>query len=271
MKKDLKEKKLFLLDMDGTIYLDDRLFEGVIDFLAKVREKGGRYIFMTNNSSKNTSDYMIKLAAMGIETCEGDFVTSANAVTYCLTERYGSPSAAGRIYLIGTASFQKQLVKAGFDITDTPDEDTGILLCGFDRELTYRKLEDGCRLLSGERGKMIKFFASNPDLVCPVQFGYVPDCGSICKMIETATGRKPEYFGKPAPYMAELAMKRTGFGKDETLIIGDRLYTDIACGSNANVDTVFVLSGEGTLKDLGSSQWKPTFVIENISGLLNEI
>ena len=146
-----------------------------------------------------------------------------------------------------------------------------ILLCGFDRELTYKKLEDGCRLLLSKRGRSIGFFASNPDLVCPVEFGYVPDCGSICGMIETATGRKPLYFGKPAPRMAEMAMQRTGFSREETLLIGDRLYTDIACGVNAKIDSCFVLSGEGTLKDLETSRWQPAIVAEDIRALLSRM
>lgn len=271
MEMDIKDKKLFLLDMDGTIYLDDRLFDGVGDFLEKVRENGGRYIFMTNNSSKSASDYIAKLATMGIKAGERDFVTSADAVTDGLTEIYGSPSSAGKIYLIGTGSFAAQLVKDGFTITDQPEEDVDILLCGFDRELTYKKLEDGCRLLLSKRGRSIGFFASNPDLVCPVECGYVPDCGSICGMIETATGRKPLYFGKPAPRMAEMAMQRTGFSREETLLIGDRLYTDIACGVNAKIDSCFVLSGEGTLKDLETSRWQPAIVAEDIRVLLSRM
>lgn len=138
---------------------------------------------------------------------------------------------------------------------------------GFDTELTFQKLEDACILL----GKGVDYIATNPDWVCPTEFGFVPDCGSVSQMLFNATGRKPEFIGKPQPEMANLAMEKTGFGKDETIVIGDRLYTDIACGVNANVSTLFVLSGEGTMEDVEKSDVKPEFILNNIKELYDII
>lgn len=252
---DLKNKKLFLLDMDGTIYLDNELFDGTIDFLNHVKSIGGKYIFLTNNSSKSVEKYIDKLASFGIKATEDDFLTSTNAtVTYLKAKAYN------KIYAFGTESFRQQLSESGFNITCELTDDIDCLCMGFDTELTFKKLEDACILLN--RG--VDYIATNPDWVCPTWYGSVPDCGSISQILETATGRKPRFIGKPQPDMAYLAMEKTGFSADETVLIGDRLYTDIACGINAGISTIFVLSGEGTMDDLKNSDAKPEFIYDDI-------
>ena len=258
---ELKEKRLFLLDMDGTIYLDDNLFDGTLEFLDYVKSAGGRYLFLTNNSSRGVDAYVEKLQRLGIAAEAEDFLTSVDAAIGFLKKRYGEAGALQKkIYLMGTASFRAQMEGAGFCLTDTPDEDTDILLMGFDRELTYRKLEDASLLLT--RG--VEYFATNPDWVCPTAWGSVPDCGSMAQMLEHATGRMPYFIGKPQPDMVYMALETYGYRPEEAVMIGDRLYTDIACGYNAGIDTVFVLSGEVTMEDVGISEVKPTYIIENI-------
>ncbi len=263
----LNDKKLFLLDMDGTIYLDDNLFEGVHEFLAAIRERSGKYIFMTNNSSKSVEAYVSKLASLGIEADKDDFMTSVDATIQFLSEKYGKAAGGKLIYLMGTKSFEEQMKSAGFNITTDISDDVEIILCGFDRELTYKKLEDISRMLS-DKSRSIDYYATNPDWVCPTDFGYVPDCGSMCQMLEIATGRKPYFIGKPQPDMALLSMKKTGFEAAETIVVGDRLYTDIACGVNAGVDTCFVLSGEGVIDDIEKYKVKPTYIMQDIKELL---
>ncbi len=267
---DLKDKKLFLLDMDGTIYLDDCLFDGVHEFLDEVKNRGGRYIFMTNNSSKSVSAYVEKLNKLGIDATEDDFMTSVDATIEFLKGKYGQAAFEKLIYIMGTKSFMDQMEVSGFNITTEESEEVEIILCGFDRELTYKKLEDICKMLS-DKTRKIDYFATNPDWVCPTDFGSVPDCGSMCQMIEIATGKKPYFIGKPQPDMALLSIKKTGFRPEEAMVIGDRLYTDIACGVNAGIDTCFVLSGEGTLDDLKKYDVRPTYILENIEELLKRI
>ena len=257
----LKEKKLFLLDMDGTIYLDDQLFEGTLEFLQHVKDTGGRYLFLTNNSSRGVDSYVEKLQKLGIPAEPEDFLTSVDAAIAFLKKRYGDNWQKKKIYLLGTQSFRSQMEAEGFLLTETQDEDTEVLLMGFDRELTYRKLEDASWLLT--KGD-VEYFATNPDWVCPTAWGSVPDCGSMAQMLEHATGRLPYFIGKPQPDMALMAMDKYGCRAEETVLIGDRLYTDIACGYNAGIDTIFVLSGEGTLEDVEKSDIKPTFIIDNI-------
>ena len=178
----LSQKRLFLLDMDGTIYLSDRLFDRVPEFLARVRGSGGRAVFLTNNSSRGVEDYIEKLRAMGIETAREDYVTSVDAAIRHL--RLHHPGR--RCYVFGTRSFAHQLEQAGVPLAAGRDG-AEVLLCGFDTELTFQKLEDACILL----GRGVPFVATNPDWVCPTWYGSVPDCGSVCQMLTRATGREP--------------------------------------------------------------------------------
>ena len=177
----LQDKRLFLLDMDGTIYLDDRLFDGVTAFLSRIREKGGRYLFLTNNSSKGVEGYIEKLNGMGIATGREDYMTSVDAAIDLLRRRY----PGRRCYVQGTRSFYDQLAAAGIPVTCDREDGAEILLSGFDRELTFQKLEDACILLN--RG--VTWLATNPDWVCPTWYGSVPDCGSVCEMLHGAGGR----------------------------------------------------------------------------------
>lgn len=256
----LPDKKLFLLDLDGTLYLDDTLFPGTLPFLQRVRERGGRVIYLTNNSSRSPQDYARRLTRLGVEAGAGDFLTSTDALIALLRRR----PPYRLCYVLGTDSFREQLRQAGIPVTCRPEEGVDCLLAGFDTELTFQKLEDACLLLS--RG--VDFYATHPDWVCPTRYGAVPDCGSVCEMLTRATGRKPqEVVGKPRPDMVRLAMERAGCTPEQTLLVGDRLYTDIACGVNAGVDTAFVLSGEGTLDQLGSSKVLPTWVVDDVGVL----
>lgn len=258
----LREKRLFLLDMDGTLYIGDRLFDGVREFLQLVRSRGGRCLFLTNNSSRGVEGYIEKLRGMGIDTRREDYLTSVDATIRYLQQRLPGQCC----YVFGTDSFMAQLAQAGIPVT-RERERAQVLLCGFDTELNFQKLEDACILLQ----EGVPFVATNPDWVCPTWYGAVPDCGSVCRMLTTATGREPLFIGKPQPEMARLAMERTGFSPEQTLLIGDRLYTDIACGVNAGIDTLFVLSGEGTREDIDTYQIHPTWVYPDIGTLYREL
>ncbi len=260
--------------MDGTLYLDEQLFPGAADFLAKIRENGGYYLFLTNNSSKGVQAYVEKMRRMGVPAATSDFLTSVDAAIAFLKQRYGTEALQKKIYILGTHSFCAQMEAAGFRLTTSPDADIDLLLLGFDRELTFQKLEDACILLgrrNADGSPYVDYYATNPDWVCPTAFGFVPDCGSMAWMLEKATGRSPKFIGKPEPDMALLAMEQCGFSRSETLLIGDRLYTDIACGNRAGIDTAFVLSGEGTLADLVKGEEKPTWVFSDIAEISREI
>lgn len=260
----ISDKKLFLLDMDGTIYLDEQVFDGTLDFLEYCRETGRRYLFLTNNSSRGVDAYLEKMARLGIPATADDFLTSTDALIDHLDK---NGYRGKRLYAFGTASFRRQLADAGFSVTDRLEDGTDALLCGFDRELTFQKLEDACILL----GRGVPWLATNPDWVCPTWYGYVPDCGSVCQMLTRATGRKPRFIGKPHPEMVYLAMEKCGCAKGETIVVGDRLYTDIACGLNAGIAAAFVLSGEGTMADVERGPERPTHIYANIRELFRQL
>ena len=253
----LAHKRLWLLDMDGTIYMEDRIFDGTLELLAEIRSGGGRYVFITNNSSKSVSDYLKKVRSMGIPAGEEDFFTSAQAAVRLLQTQY----SGAKVYCQGTESLVRELRGAGIDVT-LEAEPVDLVLLGFDLELTSEKLRRTCQILTEQ--KQVAYYATNPDLVCPVSFGYVPDCGSISAMIRNATGRYPSFIGKPEPTMIRIVMEKFGCSPDETVVVGDRVYTDVASGFNAGVDTIGVLSGEATLEDFRNTNTPPTYLFRGV-------
>jgi HAD superfamily hydrolase (TIGR01450 family) len=254
---DLKNCRLFLLDMDGTIYLGDRPLPGAIDFVEYLRSSGRRYIYLTNNSSRSGQDYVARLQGMGFPCRREDVFTSGMATALYLREHF--PGAG--IYPVGTGAFCRELESYGLQLTDS---DPRAVCLGFDRELTYEKLEKAVRFL--RRGAA--FIAANPDLVCPMPDDEVlPDCGSICALLTAATGREPVYIGKPHPRMVDIISKQTGISNDLIAVLGDRLYTDIALAKNAGAVSVCLLSGETTREMLDASPLKPDYVFLNVAEL----
>lgn len=258
--KTIAGMKLFLFDMDGTLYLGNRLYDFTIELLTQIRRTGGRYLFMTNNSSKSVADYIKKLAKLGIEATREDFITSSQATAYYLKKHHNGQI----LYVCGTNSLKEELRSEGFTVTEDAEEAQCIVM-GFDTELTFKKLEDVSWLLLTRE---IPFIATNPDLVCPTEFGSVPDCGSVCQMIYNATGKRPVVIGKPSPLMPELAMERLGVSKEETCVIGDRIYTDVKSGLNAGITGILVMSGETTPQILAESPDKPHLVLEDAGEIL---
>lgn len=252
-----KNKKLFLLDMDGTVYHGDIPIDGAVGFVESLRRNGADYVFMTNNSSKSADAYLEKLHRLGFPAEKKNILTSGQASAVFLREK--KKNAA--VYVMGTESLREEIASFGFDVRRSPDEDVDFLLVGYDTELTYKKMEAACDLLCRD----VPFFATNPDVVCPAPNGrYLPDCATMCYCLEKATGKTPYYIGKPRPEMPLAAMTLFGVGKNDTVVVGDRLYTDIKCGVNAEVDTVLVLSGESTLSDIEKFGVAPTAVAKSV-------
>lgn len=260
----LLSKKLYLLDMDGTIYLGNNLFEGVPELLQQIEKNSGRYVFITNNSSKSVTDYVKKLHRLGLTNVTTEnFFTSAQAAILIMKEKH----ANDLIYVQGTSSFVREIAESGLHTTTEYTDEAGAILVGFDPEITGEKTYTTCEMLTKHD---IPYYATNPDWVCPVEFGYIPDCGSMCQGYERATGKKPVFIGKPEPTMIFEVMKKFGVIAKDTVVIGDRLYTDIASGKNAGVDTVCVLSGEVTLEDVEKSNdsLKPTYLLNHITEII---
>ena len=258
----IQNMKLYLFDMDGTLYLGSRLYDFTIELLQEIRRTGGKYLFITNNSSKSVADYVKKLAGFGIEATRDDFMTSSQATAYYLHKHHEGQ----RLYVCGTESLKEELRSEGFTVTTNIDE-VDCIVMGFDTELTFQKLHDVSYLLLTR--PELPYIATNPDLVCPTEFGSVPDCGSVCGMLFNATGKKPVVIGKPSSLMPELAMDKLGIAKEQTCVVGDRIYTDVKSGLNAGCVGILVMSGETTYEILEQSPDKPHLVMESAREILD--
>ena len=257
----LAQIRCFLLDMDGTFYLGEKLIEGSLDFLEALRRTGRDAWFLTNNSSKSVADYVRKLQRLGIAAEPSDFLTSAQATAHYLKKHWGNR----RIYVGGTKSLLAEFSAAGLNVTDVYGEDIEGVVCGFDTELTFKKLDDLSRLLT----KGLPYIATHPDMVCPTEYGFVPDCGAVCEMLFHATGRRPEaVIGKPEPLMPQMAMELSGVTPEETAVVGDRLHTDIESGLRAGAAGILVFSGETTPEILAASPTRPTMTLADCGEIL---
>ena len=251
----MKNIKCFVLDMDGTIYLGDRLFDFTKDFLKKVEQTGRRYVFFTNNSSRNAQVYINRLHNMGIEITPEQMIVSNDVIIDYIKSNYPSKSA----YIIGTKMLCDDFERSGITVR----EDADIVVLGFDTELVYRKLVVGCDLIRA--GK--PFLAVNPDFNCPVENGFIPDCGSMARLITASTGVTPEFFGKPTRHALEYMLKATGCRPDEMAVVGDRMYTDIAIAQDTPVTSILVLSGETKPEDVAKSEFRADLVVDDLSQL----
>ncbi len=272
----LKDKKLFLLDMDGTIYIDEMLFPGTLPMLKQIRANGADYMYLTNNSSRGKDAYVAKMERLGIPAREEDFLTSVDATIDYLKAHYPEDTV---YYALGTKSFARQLSGAGLCVVtdlnrkssrfNDPEYDNlpGVAVLSYDTEINYRKIEDFTLLLM----KGNDYVATHPDMLCPTWYGDAVDKGCYIEMFKTATGRTPYIVGKPQPDMAMTAMKLRSCTPEETCFIGDRLNTDILCGLNAGIDTILVLSGDHNRSDIERLKINPTYVFKDISEVYNEI
>jgi HAD superfamily hydrolase (TIGR01450 family) len=253
----LKECSLYLLDMDGTLYLGDDVIDGAIGFIHTLSETGRKYIYLTNNSSRAGVDYVGRLRRLGFP-CEMENVfTSGMATGIYLRENFPGKT----VFPVGTRAFITELESYGVKLGGV---DAAAVCVGFDTELTYDKLDTAVHFL--RRGAA--FIAANPDWVCPMPHDEVlPDCGSICALLTAATGRKPTFIGKPDRHMVDIISKQTGVPNSRICCVGDRLYTDIAVAANAGAVSVCVLSGETSRDMLTDSDVKPDYVLRDVKEL----
>ena len=257
----MNHKKLFLFDIDGTLAVGNNLYKGSRELLELIEKSGGKSYFITNNSTKSGMDYVKKFnQSFSLKTTESDFVTSGLMTILFLKKYYANKL----IYVLGTSSFIQELRKNDLHITEHVDSSISCIVVAYDNELNYEKLTVASEVLETID---VPFYATNPDLRCPIDFGFIPDCGAICKMLEDTTDRVPVYLGKPNKEVVSYCMKESGFSKEETIVVGDRLYTDIACGINANVDTALVLTGEAKQEDLYDTVFPPNYTFDTIYDL----
>ncbi len=252
----VKDIHAFLLDMDGTVYLGPNPIDGAAAFIRYLQETGTPFLFLTNNPSADAMYYREKLYRMGIEVDSSNILTAGAATAAYLRDE----TAYRKLCVLGTPSFEQELLRAGMELdSETPDA----VVIAFDKTLTYAKLERVCLLL----GEGLPYIATNPDRVCPTEYGYIPDCGSIAALIESATGRTPRFIGKPEPAFAQMALRLLGTQAAHTAMVGDRLYTDMAMAKRADMASILVLSGESSAEDVTQASEQPDFVFPSVREL----
>ena len=252
----LADIRLFLLDMDGTVYLGSRLLPGSLDFLRYLGETGRDHLFLTNNSSRNAQYYAQKLTKLGWPAQPGEILTSGEATALYL----GGLKPSARVYLLGTPDLETEFAAHGFVLTD---ENPDYVVLGFDMTLTYDKLVRACDLVRGG----VPFIATHPDLNCPTETGYIPDCGAMTALITASTGVTPKVIGKPNREIIDAMFRKKPVRRDQVAMVGDRLYTDIVMGHNAGVTSVLVLSGEAKESDIPAAPVKPDHVTGGLGAL----
>jgi len=254
----LKEKKCFIFDMDGTIYLGDNFIDGAVELLEYLDERETKFVFMTNNSSKNSGIYCDKLKKMGYEVEEAKIFTSGEATRIYINKF--KPEA--KIFLLGNEYLEAEFEQNGFTLVKGRDENPDYVVLGFDTTLTYEKIWIACDYIKDG----VEYLATHPDFVCPLPAGKtMPDTGAMIKMFEAATGGiTPKIIGKPNSLIIESILDKYNLKQDDVVMVGDRLYTDMKLGENANIDTILVLTGEATVEDIENSDIVPTYVFESV-------
>ena len=253
-KKLINNKKLYIFDMDGTIYLGSRVFDFAVDFICRLRKSGKRVMFFTNNASRSPDVYADKLSKMGFAPREGEILTSGDVTIQFLLHHRAQKS----VYLVGTPELCSQFEKAGIVLSD----DAPIVVTSFDTTLTYEKLNTACRLIRGGA----EYLSTHPDFNCPTEDGFIPDSGAISAFVTASTGVSPVYFGKPEAMTIDMICEYTGLSREDMCIFGDRLYTDIALGKRHGVTAVLVLTGETTERgvEMADDSEKPDIVLPSL-------
>ena len=252
---ELTQKELYMFDMDGTIYLGARVFPFAVDFIKKLREKGKKILFFTNNASKNPDVYLKKLTDMGFEPRRCELMTSGDVtIRFLQRHREGKP-----VYLVGTPELEEQFQKSGIELRDDAD----IVVTSFDTTLTYQKLNIACRLIRNGA----EYLSTHPDFNCPTEDGFIPDSGAISAFVTASTGVEPTYFGKPYEKTVEMIAEETGVARENMCIFGDRLYTDIAIGKRHGITATLVLTGESTLDDVEKAEKsdRPDYIFDSLA------
>ena len=257
----IKEKKLYIFDMDGTIYLGGNPFPFAIRFIKNLRAAGKRVLFYTNNASHTTPFYEKKLARLGFEPQAGEIMTSGD-VTLEFLKRHRSGKS---VYLVATDELVEEYREKGIRLLNGKEASADIVITSFDTSLTYEKLDNACRLIRGGA----EYLSTHPDMNCPTETGFIPDSGAIAALVTASTGKTPTYFGKPYRETIEMISEATGFSPAEMCIFGDRLYTDIALGKKFGVTSILVLSGETQPDDVDAAAEadKPDFAFDSLDNV----
>jgi 5'-nucleotidase len=250
----------WLTDMDGVLIHEGSPVPGAQEFIKRLRESGKPYLVLTNNSMQTPRDLQARLDRMGITVPETAIYTSALATAQFLTDQ----RPGGTAYVIGEAGLTTALYQAGYVLTDhEPD----YVVLGETRTYSFEAITTAIRLIAAGA----RFIATNPDPTGPSNEGVLPACGSVAALISKATDVQPYFVGKPNPMMMRSALNTIQAHSETTVMIGDRMDTDVLCGMEAGLETVLVLTGITQAKEVDRFPYRPSRVVDSIADLIEEI
>lgn len=254
--------KALILDMDGVIWKSDAPIGDLPAIFKRIRERGLKFVFATNNGTKTPEEYQRKLADLGVETEAAQVVTSAMGIAFLLAQKHPRGT---KIFMIGEEGIRSALEEKGFEIlgVDGASEAEAVVM-GIDRGINFQKIAEATLLVRAGR----PFYTTNTDRTFPTPRGEIPGSGAWLSIITTATGIQPTVAGKPFPYLMELSLERLGTRKEETLVVGDRLETDIAAGQSVGCPTALLLSGVSTKQEADAWKPAPDIIADNLSELV---
>ena len=257
--------KSLIIDMDGVIWKGDSPIDDLPSIFDRIRKRGLKFVFATNNGTKTPEQYVDRLADFGVKVEPWQVVTSALGIAHILAQKF---SRGTKVFMIGEDGIRCALEENGFKVV-SGEEARGVeaVVMGIDRSVDFQKLAEATLLV--RRG--VPFYATNPDKTFPTPRGEIPGAGAWVSVVTTATGVEPIYAGKPFPFMMELSLERLGTKKEETLVVGDRLETDIAAGQALGCPCALVLSGVSTREQ--AEEWKPKIdlLADDLASLVNRI
>lgn len=259
----LKTLRHVVFDMDGTIYLDNELFDTTLPFLELLEAQQIGYTFITNNNSRSRREYAAHLEEMGIHARDDQIFSSAHGTLEYLSAHLPKVK---KVFVLGTDGLVEDLEQGGLAIAEgQPDA----VIVGFDRTLGYERLSQAAYWIK----QGLPYVATHPDLICPTNLPTVlPDCGAVCALLEAATGRSPDFVpGKPSPAMIEGVMRSHGIQPTETAMIGDRIYTDMRMASDAGVLAVLTLTGEATAEQAAESTVKIDMIVSDLDDFSRQL
>lgn len=252
----LKKIKCFILDLDGTVYLGNKILDGSIEFLNILEKSNIKFKFFTNNSSKNAKVYIDKITNMGYNVKNNMMMISNEVIIDHIKKELSNK----KVFILGNEYLRNDFINSNIDVVE---ENADVVVVGFDTSLVYENVSKACDFIRNGA----TFLGVNPDFNCPMENGFIPDCGSICAMITASTGKEPVFFGKPSQYTLKYILNDMGLKEEEIAFVGDRLYTDIAMGKDNDLVTILVLSGETKIEDLKESNIQPTLIFNSLKEL----
>ena len=254
--------KALILDMDGVIWKGDAPIGDLPGTFKRIRERGLKFVFATNNGTKTPEEYQKKLAELGVEVEPEQVVTSALGIAFLLAQKHPRGT---KIFMIGEDGIRVALEEKGFEVLGVDDAPKAqAVVMGIDRDISFQKIAEATLLVRAG----VPFYTTNTDRTFPTPRGEIPGSGSWLAVVTSATGVQPTVAGKPFPYLMELALERLGTSKEETLVVGDRLETDIAAGQAVGCPTAFVLSGVSTREEAEAWKPAPTITADSLGALV---